>query len=321
MNLNDELRQMMTTRADEAPDGATLLDGVRRRSDRLDRRRRILTVATAVIVAAAIAVGTPLALGSRRGSGPIGGTPTPTVPGPSGLALAPPTYVLPVFPFTPGYTSDKLTGQWVGISGEVLLLGYDQSEGLLLVQVSPRPFTDQLPAGQTRTTAVGSATATMRTGTSNDGGQSRQFAELSWRLADGRWISVMSVNLLSAAEVEAYARALRPGPVAATHPPYRLALVPRDWVLAELFTANLCLAPSAEQAGTVRLCLSWSDMSLGGGEALTVAGHPAELVDGATYLELRVSLGPGNTAILAADKTSGLTRDDLIRIAEGLTIA
>jgi hypothetical protein len=100
---------------------------------------------------------------------------------------------------------------WTGLSDGVHVLGGygDQGAGVLLASVGPRQPAERFPGAQARATSVGPLPATLRTGTA-DG---RAFVELTWRLADGRWVTVTSLDLLTAAEVERFARELLPRPM------------------------------------------------------------------------------------------------------------
>lgn len=94
MTIENVLRETLHSYADEAQRDAGLLDAAIARSNR--RRRRRLAVGTGMAVAAVAA--TALAVPATTG-----GTERPIPPLSQGLALEPPAYELPQFPFTPGW--------------------------------------------------------------------------------------------------------------------------------------------------------------------------------------------------------------------------
>jgi hypothetical protein len=311
MNLTDELRQMMLSRAEEAPAGTALLNGVRVRSRRLAVRRRVAVVAVATLAVVAVAVGAPYGL-ARRGQAPVGGPPTPT-----GLVLGPPGYDLPPFPFTPMWTPDRVRSFWTGLSDGVHVLGGHGDRGVLLATVGARRPEERLPGAQARPTSVGPLPATLRTGTA-DG---RAIVELTWQLADGRWMTVTSIALLTADEVERFARELTPADMPATSPVINFAEVPTGYQLVSLSDIEICVAPGGTLAvPTESLCARWNDMSLGGGEPTVVNGLPGEFIKMPGHVELRVEHRPGVTVTIVAPSHLGLSTADLVQIAGAVRV-
>ena len=315
MNLDDELRQMMLARADEAPAGTTLLDDVRVRSRHLDTRRRVAVVAVVALAAAAIAAGAPYAL-RARGHAP-GGPPTPSA---TGVALGPPRYRLPGFPLTPGWKPPRTDDAWTGLANGRLLLGYlGEDGGALLVQVGRERPSEVLPTTETRATTVGSAPATLRTGA----GDGRTIVNLTWQLPDGQWVDVLSTNLLTVAEVERFARELTLVPMDPLQPRIRLGLVPIGYALRVAYHDEVCFEPEkpgVPPLGESPLCVRTSDIDFGGGQPLTGGRYPAEVISTDTYLEVHVAVQADLTVIVTVDLALGLSPADLVRIGEGVTV-
>lgn len=307
MNLDDELRDTMVDHAGDAPHGTSLLDDVRTRVRRADRRRRALTVAAVLVAVVAVAVGMPYAL--RRGSLPPSDGPTPTG------NLVKPEYEPPTFPLTPSWVPDGLGTPRVGRVLENAVLEYGIGDPVLLVSVGPDEPPDLMPEVPSRDTPIGSATGKLRT----LAGDGRSTAVLVWRLPDGRWANVNGVSL-SESDVERFARGLSATPLPPSPATITMDLAPPGYVLTTSLTDQLCFAPSLDIGRTANLCATRSDMSLGAGQAVAVGDHPGEIVWNELDREVRVSLRPGLTVVVSAPASLNISLDDHIRIAAGITV-
>jgi hypothetical protein len=77
MNLDDELRGALLARAEDAPDGAGMLDAIRSTVHRRTVHTRISVAAAATVASVAVAIGTPFVLGPFRSASEQAAAPGP----------------------------------------------------------------------------------------------------------------------------------------------------------------------------------------------------------------------------------------------------
>ena len=332
MNLDDELRGLLSARAEDAPSGADLLDRVRARRRRLDLRYRLGLAGVAAAVGVAVAIGTPYVLSPLRGGGsgigasvPPGPVPSSPVPPSEGstVALVAPAFAPVAFPLSPQWTPPGAGRPAVGRNEEQIHLGYTgQSVSLFATVGTDLAPPDWTPA-TSRPVSVGTRPGTLATGT--DAGN-QPAVRITWQLPDQRWVDLRSSGVLTAAQVERYADNLRPAPLAPPLP-FALSLAPRDYevIFQEIHPEQtpvqfqFCLAPPASLHETETwLCLSRrTDTTRGGGDPVQVGPDPGtvRLEDG------RITIAvdrPGFAFEVRAAENGALSREDLIRFAAGV---
>ncbi|WP_330164996.1 SigE family RNA polymerase sigma factor [Catellatospora vulcania] len=325
--LRSRLANPVPVPAGERSFPAVPVESVRRRAVGVRRRRQAgLAAAVAAVIVALIM----LVPGWRGTQPPPVTTPTPTSPAtPSPSAAAPSVLVpvgsggeLPSFAYEPGWLPDKVGPLEVVSSLDMTGLESTGRPGYLLVYAAPTPYRWDWEAEQTRTVQVNGVSATLRTGDYETG----PAVGLTWR-RDSRWLTVQSFGgLLTVAEVERFARELRPGRLTAS-PRIRYSLAPAGYELDSLGVDHLCLSrePRLRPEDPVGVCINiGTDTSMVGPErSLLVGGRPARLErgdPGAPPTTLWVRLD--EQRVLSVTQDAGdLDETDLIRFAESITVA
>jgi hypothetical protein len=207
----------------------------------------------------------------------------------------------------------------VGLIQGTPVLNYPFGSGEVSVRIIRSRPTIREQSGMRRLDAkIGSADAVMLDGDYRDALDVTKLVVLTWRLSDGRWARVIGMDALTRDDVLRLARGLRPGTTPAGRPPVTLALAPAGYDLVHLDVRSLCLAPrGAVDEISTSVCVGWGPYELRGAESLRVRGQEADLLAYENVIELRVKVRPGVTLQVSAHD---LTREDVIRIAEGATV-
>jgi hypothetical protein len=311
MNLDEELRDLLTERAAGAPDGAGLLAGVQRRSHRLAVHRRIGVAAVAAGLVLLVLVPWAL-LGSGNSALPpaqpgpsVSVSPSPAdTPSPTAGTSAVPGSVsvttlqagqldLPVFPFVPGWKPDGTTFT-VGRNGTLLFLT-DEAKNLR-VGVDTVPYDwDWEAANTTGSATVNGRPASVRTGLCD---VDVSCVGVTWQLADGRWVTVDMAGTTD--QALRLARGLRAGRTPAALPPVVPHLLPVGFELGGLYPDGFCLSPSnwppATMGAAQGLCvfLHRNDpTAVEQGIQITLGGHPGLLAGRGTVVEFTAPLADG----------------------------
>jgi len=332
MNLDEELRGTLHTHADDAPDGAGMLDAVRTRAGRLDLRRRLGTAGVAAVAAVAVAVGVPYALGAfgRSKDIPVGGGPvvveTTTSPPPraSTVALGPPAFTPVRFPLNPTWIPPGVGRATEGrIQTGLVRLVYEGTTSGIIAMVSDELYpSDWTPATTTQTTVNGRP-ATLTTGTT----EGRSTARITWQLANQKWVDVSVVGQITAAQLKQYANGLEAQPKPPTPLPFTLALAPVGYQVAyqEISATefHFCLAPADEVNGDSEnlVCTSRNEApEAHGGEPVQVGDYPGEIHRDHSYgLVKLVVYRPGFEFSVTVSEDGPLNDEDLVRFAAGVT--
>ncbi len=331
MTLEDDLRLTLRARAAEPAPQPELLDQVRT-GIRRGNRRRAAVLGAGVALAAVIAV--PVALagdGAPRRSTPAGPSPAATSPAPDPAATAGwvrPALDLPTFPLTPDWEPAGVGDGHVGRLGPNVLLSYDT----LQVEVGPVPGDWEAEGDGDRTTTVSGRRATVRAIGPDDYQGLRpgdRYVGVRWRLADGRWVQILSSGTLTEDEVLRFARGLRLKTVPAGPSPFAVAAAPPGLILQAMAKGHLCLAPpgaAAERAGR-GLCISVDpttpqDGPLPEDERVTIGGRPAYLSGmPEAPVSLTLTLDGERTMVVHREPSDvELTRDQMILFASGITV-
>ncbi|WP_433716963.1 hypothetical protein ACQP2Y_23785 [Actinoplanes sp. CA-051413] len=328
MMLEDDLRATLRERADEPAPAPDLLDAVRGGVRRADRRRAAVLGAAAVLVAV---VAVPVAIAGGR-------SPAPAPPGPAPADSAAagwqrPRFDLPVFPLTPGWTPPGAGTARIGRVGPNVLLTYDDSpDRALELSVGPEPG-DWWVEGDDRPTTVNGRPALIRTLDPEVYVGDRpgdRYVGVRWQLADGRWAQLGSGSRNTEAEVLRFAGGLRPQAMAPTPLPFTVATAPPGLVAQVIAKDNLCLAPPpalTDGESGRGICLQLDPLSARiepapEDERLTVGGRQATLEtsdQGPDALHVRLD-ARRLLSITVEQEDVPLTRDQLIRFAEGVTV-
>lgn len=303
------------------------VDEVRRRAAGVRLRRRATLAATTAAVLVALLLLAPSWRG-RQEPPVITPTPTPAVSAdPS--ATAGPTLVprpaaepLPVFPYEPGFVPPE-AGPLQVVSAldmtGVESLGRPQQ---LLIYAGPTPYDWDWEAAETRNVLVNGLTATLRTGTDENG---ELQVGLTWS-RDGRWVTVQSfAGLLTVAQVERIARELRPGRMTAT-PTITYTLMPAGYEISSLDSRHLCLSrePRLTYQDPEGICVGIGDDNgvVTPASSLTVGGRPAAVTPGPDGRPIALTILLGENRVLFISQTAiDLGEADLIRFAESITVA
>ncbi|BCJ72310.1 hypothetical protein CS0771_18540 [Catellatospora sp. IY07-71] len=322
---------------------AVALEDVRRRATGVQRRRRTALAAAAAAVITTVLVLLPV---WRAPQPPPVLTPTPSgVPGPAGsaspvpglntsptlnpapsgtvaLVPRPAAWALPEFPYQPGFVPAKAGKLTVVSALDMTGLESAGSPAKLLVYAGPTEYDWDWEAAQTQAVNVDGAPATMRTGTDENG---KAQIGLTWR-RDGRWVTVQSFGgLLTIAEVERFARELRPGRLAAT-PTISHGLIPQGYDVSSLDRDHVCLSaePRLRWQDPEGICVSvGTDTSLVPvTSSFSVRGQLAVLepVGSERPTELRVLLDEHRVLVIGQSR-GDLSREDLVRFAESITVS
>ncbi|GAA3952414.1 hypothetical protein [Actinoplanes auranticolor] len=324
MMLEDDLRATLRERAEEPAPAPDLLDAVRGGVRRADRRRAAVLGAAAVLVAV---VAVPVAI--------AGGRPSP--PAPQGSAPATgwqrPRLDLPLFPLTPGWAPPGLGTGRVGRVGPTLLLTYeDSADRSLELSVGPEPG-DWGAEGEDRAATVHGRPATVRTLDAEIYEGNRpgdRYVGVRWQLADGRWVQLGSSSRNTESEMLRFANGLRLQAMPPSPLPFTVATAPPGLVLQVMTENYMCLAPPASLADGDSghgLCIGLGtaapdDEPSPEDEQLTVRGEPATLETsdrGPVALTVRLD-AQRLLSVTVEQNDLILTRDQLIRFAEGITV-
>jgi len=308
MNLDNELRALLSERAELAPEDAGLLDAVRVRSHRLVVRRRYGLAVLAGLLVLGLLIPAGLLRYDRRDTPLPPGRPsaTPSVSSPPTPGGIPVTLVagapaLPDFPFVLGWTPAG-TQFTVGLGGTERRM-VDEGSGLGIV-VDGAEYQWDWEADTTTSTTVNGRAARLRSATI-DG---KQPVGLTWQLADGRWLTVDSWGgNIPQADVLRLARAIRAGVTPATPLPFTLALTPAGFVLTDVDPNGLCLAPPTWtlSRGATGLCV-WlyppsSPDDLPETQPKTLGGHAGKWVHHPGQFQFWARLPDGRLLVLLAD--------------------
>lgn len=339
MNLDEELRGTLLARAEEAPEGAGMLDSIRTRARRRDLRTRMALAGGGVALAVALVVGTPFLLSpfrsgdtpagptasgtTDRGPGPTLSQPPPVSPRQSTVALTG-TFQPMAFPLSPEWTPPGVGTPTVGRNEEELRLIYSEQPATLMATIGAQLTPPDWQPVTTEATTVGGRGATMTTGRNSEG---KPAVRITWRLADQRWVDLQSGGALSSTQVKRYADNLRSQPFTVP-PPFTLAVVPQGFqVIFQEIHPELtpdefyfCLAPpTAANDNEAWLCMNRrADSSQStGGEPVQVGSHPGEITreDGRIILAVHP---PGFDFAVTESGNGPLSEEDLIRFAAGV---
>ncbi|GAB1641137.1 hypothetical protein [Krasilnikovia sp. MM14-A1259] len=318
-------------------------------------RRRTVLLGGSVALALAAAVTVPMLRSGESGKPSPPHTPvtvaapntpapvstTPTTP-PSALPSATPSTAAPVvwvkprwanptFPLTAGWSPAGAGQPRVLKIGPNVALHYEWSGSVLSAEVGPVPGSWEVEAQETHAGTVGGRRATIRTADKFDPGSEGSYVGIRWRLADGRWVQVLSFGALTETQVRRFADNLRPGSMT-TALPFTVAEVPAGLTLQFQGPAMMCLAPSKQTSAAAGddesatqprgLCLSVAKESFPSTSAnnvLQVGDRRA--VFGAGAPSLTVDLGAGQVLKVEWDpEQTPLTPDDAVRFAAGVRV-
>ncbi|GAA1605341.1 SigE family RNA polymerase sigma factor [Catellatospora bangladeshensis] len=311
------------------------LDDVRRRATGVQRRRRTTLAAAAAAVITTVLVLlpvwrapqpppvlTPSPSGVPGSAGPVPPTLNPSPSGTVALVPRPAAWALPEFPYQPGYVPAKAGKLTVVSALDMTGLESAGNPAKLLVYAGPTPYDWDWEAALTRSVQVDGVPATLRTGTDENG---KAQIGLTWQ-RDGRWVTVQSFGgLLTLAEVQRFARELRPGRMTAT-PAIGYGLIPEGYEVSSMDREHVCLSaePRLTHENPEGICVSvGSDTSLVPvTSSFSVRGQLAVLepVAGERPTALRVLLD-GKRVLLIEQSRGDLSREDLVRFAESITVS
>ncbi|HLV58004.1 MAG TPA: hypothetical protein VKY81_03925 [Natronosporangium sp.] len=332
MNPETLLGETLRSYAAHAPEAAGLLDAVR---DRIDRHRRARTLATTGVATAVVVALVATALVVR--------TPAddrePVMPAEPSV-LAPPSFELPTFPFTPGWEPPGAGEPYALVDGPVASLvvrHVDGREPLVDVDVE-QPGTFVL--AERYTLRNGGGPETVR-------GHPAGFfsiygrAGVHWRDDTGRLVVVSSARGLSFPTLMRFAEELqeRPFPVRS---PVTLDLVPRGAVpvtvtpgaLTFALAPDRSLAPDGSPVAggpTLELLLLHPDRAAAWRRSVEgrlhdqqdevrVGSHDGLLMQGPTGRTLHVFLSDEFVLHVRERGTPVLSRNDLLRFAAGVRL-
>jgi hypothetical protein len=280
MNIDGMVRETLHSYADEAPSSAGLLDGAHARAHR--RRARHAGAAVAVGTAAVtLAVAIPLGL---SGDGPA-------VPGsgPPPVALAPASFELPSFPFTPRWVPDGTEPPYVARSPwfarEDVELYYYGPDGLRSEEAELRWLEQRAfpvlslvhPAGPDE---IGSplrveiyaaepdlgleslegepTTVLGRPGTRYTGEEGNVM--VVWQHEPDQWVRLWAAADITPADVERYLQELEETPLPG-QAPFTFGLLPVDVEVTGLSADEMYL--DAPDGVGVTVTLTWNEQTVG----------------------------------------------------------
>jgi hypothetical protein len=326
MTLEEDLRETLRNQAAEPSFGAGLLDDVRV-GVRRDKRRRTAVVSAAAVLVAVVAV--PAVVVQRQSppalnpTPPVSAPPVPASPS-TGIAWERAGWQMPTFPLTPGWLPPGLGPRRVDQMGPNVLLMYDDDRGdVLSVEVGPEAGSWEVEGEGDHRATIGSAAATVRTTRDFDGARKGdRYVGVRWKLADGRWVQLLSFGPRTEAQVLRFARGLRAQPVPASPAPFRLAEVPRGLVVSFASTQFMCLTrpPVTQETMQQGLCLGVepAEEPTPDGSRVTIGGRPAVFTG-----DSALQIGLGGKQVLSIYADSGivdLTPDELVRFATGVEV-
>ena len=326
MSLEHELRQTLRDRAQTPAPHPDLLEAVSAGARRHSRRRATLLASAAAVVVAATAL--PALIVNGYPSAPQPATASHPTPGLSSAAATWRTdwWVPPVFPMQPSWLPSGVKNPTVQKLGPNVALNYEQA-GPLRVEIGPLAPGWEVEGEEDHDTTIGDRRAVVRTATTYDSARKGdRYVGVRWKMADGRLAQVLSFGRLTEQEVLRFARGLRVGAVRADRLPIAVAAVPPGLTMQYLGDHFVCFAPppltataryvrglcAGEEKGTFE--------SEPGDEHLTVAGRPA--VINSTGTSIKVPLSGSRSLVISVEPDDvPLSRDDLIRFAEGVRVA
>jgi hypothetical protein len=309
MNQIEELvRATLSDRIDQAPAAGGLLAAVHHRSRRRRRHRRIAAGA-ALIVVAGLTIAAPSVLSRIPGEREVPADATiQDTP-----KLVAPTYILPVFPFTPGTRPGGTSDPTVLLRHGAATLTYPaatQTGPTLTVLVSAAPFTDGSAAQEPR--QVRGHDAVLGTQQVSD----QLWLVLSWQESPIQWVQVMATGM-PADELLTFAEALTPRPFAVPlSAPFTFDLVPDGWQLTSVTDGSMVFGPPTRAASAdnqYQLVIDLEETQDDPpGSPIEVAGRSARLAGG----QLAMDMGDGHTLYVHAPAEFGIPT--LIRFAAGV---
>jgi hypothetical protein len=204
MDIEQDMRTLLRDRADSVAARADLLDAVRARRVKHRFRRRVVTLALATIVLAAL----PVAVLLHRQPNP-----------PVGVDLAAPV-ALPDFPLTPNWEPS-----WVGLRSFRYVTTADGSE-MTLRYGTTHPQATTLTVTVTPTGRGTTGEAVDVNGRSGILAQKSGAIDVAWQFSGG-WAQVSAVGRMTPQEILQYARALESTPLR-MDTPFTMAVLPAD---------------------------------------------------------------------------------------------
>ncbi|GIF13630.1 hypothetical protein [Actinoplanes teichomyceticus] len=319
MTLEEELRTTLRDRAAvPAPQPelwATVAAAVHR-----DRRRRRVVAVGAVVAVIAAGAAAPVLRHQRT-------DPRPAVPATTTTSAAP-GWPTPVFPLRPTWMPPGLdTYPFVAQMGPNRRLEYRNADGsVLATEVGPLQADWETEAERVYTARVHGRDAEVHVAQTYDGADAgERFAGVRWRLADGRWVSVLSWGERSDADVLRFARGLAGGHIAAREPvPYTLPFVPAGLVPQTWSDTVLCLAPPRIAAAERRpdgLCFDLTDDAgfdpASATESWTVDGRRVAYEPDAAGLVVEWG-GDSQITVNWDPRQIRLRHDEVVRLAAGI---
>jgi len=333
MTLEEDLRLTLRDQAGKPVMRPDLLDRVRL-GVRDDKRRRAAILGAAVLLTAVVSVPVVLLQGPQSpvhdpappvSSAPVSGPPVSGPPSSAAVVWEKARLDLPTFPLSPSWVPPGLGPRRVDRLGPNVLLKYEDGHGdVLSLEVGPVAGGWEVEGEEDHRATVGAISATVRTSGSYDGARrGDRYVGVRWKLADGRWAQLLSFGPRTESEVLRFARGLRPQELPASPAPFGLAEVPRGLTLAFVSAQYLCLVPPPVTRETMQrgLCVGVESAppEAPTGVKVTIAGRPAVFTGGSA---LQIDLGHRRVLTVQADPDAvGLTADELVRFAAGVTVA
>lgn len=246
-DIDTTLRETMRSYAEQAPPAAELLQGAQARAGAL-RRRRQLGMATAVAAVAAVtAVAAPPLLLADDAE------PIPPFTEPAAADLAPPTFAVPEFPFTPGWAPEGLSEPYVDLMYGSIGLVHPPADPTqpppLRAVVSEQPPPEE-PLDDQEPVSVRGEPGELHTG--------EWSIRLEWQHESALWVTVFgSVGSgVTAEDVQRYAEELveQPSPAVV---PFTFDHLPAGALLAYMDLSTMSF--EIPGGGVLRVSLRYSD--------------------------------------------------------------
>ncbi len=251
MGLETQLRESLLSYAGAAPSGAGLLDGVRSRHKRFQRRRWSAAAAgIAAVLAAAVSVPSLVDGGQHD---PVTSFPPPI--------LAAADFEMPYFPY-------EITWMPPGAGELSVQYGFDTGtaahvqvpDGYMSIVVSDRPVELPMPVPHDQwDTTVAGHPAKQNTALVGD----QPWMLISWE-QDGRWLAVEARGSVTPTSARRVGEGLRPGRID-IQSPIKLRLAPDGWVVGSvgggplggnLGTLRTTPSPTPDNSLHYTLCLT-----------------------------------------------------------------